>query len=267
MNNKAKGERQKAKEFKRKGGKAQSYFILKKEIFFFLLSLLIFPFTLSAELAVPALKSPVMDQANVLSIDNQLASALNDYWKKSGVQLAVLTVSDLQGESIEGYSMRVAEAWALGEKGKDKGALLLIAVNDHRVRIEVGYGLEEKLTDYQSGRIIRERITPHFRNNDYDSGVTAGVKAMASVINAPISGGRKAQRKSEAKGFLSPLISIFMMVMFLKLFRRNPMAALLLGSMMMGGGSRRGGGFGGGGFGGFSGGGGGFGGGGASGSW
>ncbi|MCK5520050.1 MAG: TPM domain-containing protein, partial [Candidatus Marinimicrobia bacterium] len=111
-----------------------------------------------------------MDQANVLSIDNQLATVLNDYWKKSGVQLAVLTVSDLQGESIEGYSMRVAEAWALGEKGKDKGALLLIAVNDHRVRIEVGYGLEEKLTDYQSGRIIRERITPHFRNNDYDSG-------------------------------------------------------------------------------------------------
>ena len=220
---------------------------------------------------IPALNAAVTDRANILSVDRQLENALQDYHAKTGVQIAVLTVNDLGEESIEDYSMRVVEAWGLGSAEKDNGALLLIAANAHRVRIEVGYGLEEKLTDLMAGRIIRERITPHFRNGDYDRGVIDGVKAMVSVISAESNQSRAEQRAEEAGDAIGPIIMIIFIILFLRLFRRDPMAALVLGSMLsrgsrggFGGGGFRGGGSG---FGGFSGGGGGFGGGGASGSW
>ncbi len=225
---------------------------------------------LALAVEIPPLTSHVMDQASVLSIDNALNAALSDYEARTGVQLAVWTLNDLGEESIEQVSMQAAESWKLGQKGRDNGALLVVAVKNHRVRIEAGYGLESKLTDYQCGRIIRERITPYFKMNDYNGGVSEGLKAMASVIAAPVTGKGKSRANEGPRSVFAPFFSLFMIFIFLRLFRRNPMAALLLGSMMSGGrssGGFRGGGFGGGGFGGFSGGGGSFGGGGASGSW
>lgn len=216
-------------------------------------------------LDVPKLTGHVVDKANILSIDQKLEQYLADYERGTGHQIAVLTVTSLEGEAIDSYSMRVAEAWQLGSKDKDDGVLLLIAANDHKLRIEVGYGLEGSLTDYQSGNIIRNRITPYFKQNQYDQGVVSGIKSIVSVIGGKAVGERYS-KKAQAKQTGSPFILFIIIAIFLRVFRRNPlMGALFLGSMM--GGGRRGGGFGGGGFGGFSGGGGGFGGGGASGSW
>jgi uncharacterized protein len=97
-------------------------------------------------------------------------------------QIAVLTIPSLEGQSLEEYSLAVAEKWLLGKKEKDNGVLLLIVVKDKRIRIEVGYGLEGVLTDALSSRINRNEITPYFRQGNYDAGVSAGVAAIISAI-------------------------------------------------------------------------------------
>ena len=94
-----------------------------------------------------------------------------------------LIVPSLEGESIEDYSMQVAEKWKLGDKEKDSGALLLVAVKDKKLRVEVGYGLEENLTDSRSGQIIRNFITPQFRSGNYGEGIYDGIKAMAAYAS------------------------------------------------------------------------------------
>lgn len=126
----------------------------------------------------------VHDEAKVLtqqSID-LLENQLNAYEDSTSNQIAILIVSSLDGEIIEEYSLRVAEKWGLGQEAKDNGALLLIAVSDHKMRIEVGDGLEGVLTDAISSRIIRNEIAPNFRKDDYDGGVQAGINAMISAI-------------------------------------------------------------------------------------
>jgi uncharacterized protein len=98
-------------------------------------------------------------------------------------QVAVLTVSSLGGEAIEDFSLRVAEAWGLGQAGTDNGVLLLVAVDDREMRIEVGYGLEDVLTDAAAGRIIRDDIAPQFRNGNYNAGVQMGVQRILGTID------------------------------------------------------------------------------------
>jgi uncharacterized protein len=126
----------------------------------------------------------VHDEAHVLTqqtIDN-LESQLVAYEDSTSNQLAILIIPSLDGEVLEEYALHVAEKWKLGQKDKDNGALLLIAVNDHKMRIEVGQGLEGVLTDALSSSIIRNEIAPSFRQNNYDEGVIKGVNAMISAI-------------------------------------------------------------------------------------
>ena len=136
-------------------------------------------------LAVPSLSGPVVDKAGILSRNefNKIENFLLDLNNKSQIQIAVLIVPSLEGEPIEDYSMQVAEKWKLGDKEKDSGALLVVAVKDKKLRIEVGYGLEQNLTDSRSGQIIRNFIAPQFRSGNYGEGIYDGIKAMAAYAS------------------------------------------------------------------------------------
>jgi len=135
-------------------------------------------------LTVPPLTSPVTDTAGILAPDQSAAldAKLRAFEQGKGSQVAVLIVPTTQPEEIEQYAIRVAEAWQLGRGGVDDGALLLVAVQDRRVRIEVGYGLEGVLPDATANRIIDEVIVPAFRGGDYYGGISAGVDRMLRVI-------------------------------------------------------------------------------------
>ena len=137
-----------------------------------------------AEVAVPTLSARVTDLTGTLTADQKAAleETLQAFERNKGSQIAVLLVSTTQPESIEQYSMRVAEAWKLGRKGVDDGALLLIAKDDRALRIEVGYGLEGVLTDIASKRIVSDIIVPHLKNGDFYQGIQAGVERMIRLV-------------------------------------------------------------------------------------
>jgi uncharacterized protein len=131
------------------------------------------------------LSGPVVDQTGTLSSDeiDSLAKKIRDFEARKGSQISVLIVPTTQPEEIEQYSIRVAEAWKIGRNKIDDGAILLVAKNDRKLRIEVGYGLEGALTDVTTRRIIDEIITPRFRNGDFAGGISAGVDRIISVID------------------------------------------------------------------------------------
>ena len=236
--------------------------------------------------AVPALAAPtfppltgrVVDDAGILSQDarDELSSMLAQQEKQTGVQVVVFTLKSLQGYEIEDYGYQLGRHWGIGQKGKDNGALLIVAPNEHKVRIEVGYGLEGKLTDAQSKIIIDRIIIPAFKSGDIDGGVIAGATAILKTIGgATLDPQQYAQSNGNADGNYGvgagPHIPIFLIVFVLwVVFGRFFWPLFLLGGFGGGFGGYGGGrgGFGGGfGGGGFSGGGGSFGGGGASGGW
>ncbi|WOH51902.1 YgcG family protein [Bradyrhizobium sp. sBnM-33] len=138
-----------------------------------------------ALVAVPPLSGPVVDQTGTLTAGDiaALTQRLKDLETRKGSQIAVLIVPTTDGEAIEQLALRVAEAWKIGRKKIDDGALLVIAKNDRRLRIEVGYGLEGALTDATTKRIIDEDITPKFKSGDFAGGVSAGVNRMIAVAN------------------------------------------------------------------------------------
>ncbi|MDB5654509.1 MAG: hypothetical protein JWQ94_2122 [Tardiphaga sp.] len=138
-----------------------------------------------ADVAVPALSGRVVDQTMTLSQTEQSAldATLRDFEARKGSQVAVLIVPTTAPETIEQFSIRVAEAWKIGRKKVDDGAILVIAKNDRKLRIEVGYGLEGALTDVTSKRIIDQIITPKFKAGDFAGGITDGANAILKVID------------------------------------------------------------------------------------
>jgi uncharacterized protein len=120
----------------------------------------------------------LLHQDHLQILENKLA----EFERNTSHQVAVLTIPSLQGENIEDFSIRVAESWRIGRKGFDNGVILIIALKDRKLRIEVGYGLEGVLPDAIANQIIREVIVPHFRNNDYGAGVDAGVNAILKTV-------------------------------------------------------------------------------------
>lgn len=222
-------------------------------------------------LEIPQPTGYVNDHASILSPATvvKLETFLRDFERSDSTQLVVFTVPTLEGEVLEEYALKVAETWGIGQKGKDNGALLLIAKEERKIRIEVGYGLEGRLTDLLAGRIVDQEISPRFRAGDFDGGVTAGVAAMAEAVRGEYQGTGRVGKKKERSPWGTLLLLLFL----------GPGLALLGGGQRARVGHHRrggywvggpfGGGSGGGGFGGggFSGGGGGFGGGGSSGGW
>jgi len=177
---------------------------------------------------VPPLASPVTDVAGIFTPDQSAAldAKLRAFEQAKGSQVAVLVVPTTQPEEIEQYAIRVAEAWKLGREGVDDGALLLVAIQDRRVRIEVGYGLEGVLPDAVANRIIDEAIVPPFRKGDFYGGISAGVDRMLRVIEGePLPA---AAPRSPAHGVpglfqLLPFLFVFALVggsIFRRLFGR-----------------------------------------------
>jgi uncharacterized protein len=137
-----------------------------------------------AEVAVPALKTRITDLTGTLSAPQRqaLEDKLAAFETAKGSQIAVLIVPTTEPETIEQYALRVAEQWKLGRKGVDDGALLLVAKNDRKLRIEVGYGLEGVIPDAGAKRIVSDTITPYFRQGDFYRGIDAGLDRMIRVI-------------------------------------------------------------------------------------
>ena len=138
----------------------------------------------SSALEVPFLAGRVNDLAGVLSTasEDRIEQRLAQLEAAEGSQIAVLTIPSLEGEPLEDYSLRVAETWQLGRAGDDDGVLLLIARDDRKMRIEVGYGLEPILTDAYTKRILDDVLRPRFRAGDFDGGVERAVETMAALI-------------------------------------------------------------------------------------
>lgn len=250
--------------------------------FFVLLFILYFCVSAFAITPEPPPSPPnyVVDLAGIIKndIEKTLNAYLRELQEKTTAQIVVLTVNSLDGEDIENASLRIAEKWRLGQKGKDNGVLILIALEDRRYRFEIGYGLEPILPDSLVGSIGREHLVPFFRKGDYSTGILNAVIEIVKVIESSegieITGIPKEKindykMHKKEPGFIDALVAIIGFLIIAYLFIRHPrlLLLLLLGSSSgRRGGWSSGGGFGGGGFGSF-GGGGGFGGGGASGRW
>jgi uncharacterized protein len=163
---------------------------------------------------IPKLAARVTDETGTLSAGERqaLESKLADWEQRSGNQLVVLIVPSTKPEPIESYSIRVAEAWKIGRKGQDNGAIFVVAKNDRRMRIEVGYGLEGVLTDVTSHRIIDETVAPLFRQNRFADGINAGVDRIIAVVGsgAPLAAkAAPARHRDEQFDFEALLIFLF----------------------------------------------------------
>jgi uncharacterized protein len=272
------------------------------------LTLILLSSGLAVALEVPPLKGRVNDYAEILSpaTAQQLEAMLENFEATDSTQIVLLTIPSLEGDSLENFSMRVVEAWKIGQAKLDNGALLLISKNDRKLRIEVGYGLEGKLTDLTSGRIIRDVITPRFKEGNFDQGVMDGLSAMMAAVKGEFTASPSSnkQRQSNVDPGAFFIMAIIVFSILGRLLTRVPLVSAGIGALLapafgafmlgisglgllvlaflgfilgliMAGKAARGGGFIGGGFGGsgggfsggFSGGGGSFGGGGSSGSW
>jgi len=152
-----------------------------------LFTIFLFSFALpfaSAALHYPSPTGYVTDAANVLDAPShqELESRLAAFEKSTSIEIAVATVPSLEGEEIESYAVELFKQWGIGKKGKNNGLLILVAPNEHKTRIEVGYGLEPILPDGLCGQIIRERMIPHFKNNDYAGGLDEGIAAVQESL-------------------------------------------------------------------------------------
>lgn len=138
-----------------------------------------------SSLKFPALTGRVVDVANILSAadERRIEGLLAAHEAKTTDQVVVVTVPGLQGADIETFGYQLGRHWGIGQKGKDNGVLLIVAPNERQVRIEVGYGLEGRLTDAEASRIIRTAIVPAFRSGDMTAGIVAGVHAILAVLS------------------------------------------------------------------------------------
>lgn len=182
-----------------------------------------------AKAKIPELVNPVTDEAEIIS--PKVEASLNDYLfavkNQTGIQIAVLTVTSLHGESIENFSIRACEKWKLGKKGDDKGILLTVALAEHKIRIDTGYGIEGVLTDLHCSKIIREIISPQFKQNSFSKGIFNGVLKISEIA---LDGkeidfnwedaGKNAEKEEQPLGsaFLVPLswLVVFAVIYFLR---------------------------------------------------
>lgn len=189
-------------------------------------------------LDVPPLTGRVMDLADMLQTETE--TWLNDYLaeleRSDSTQVAVLTIPSLAGESLEEYSMRVAQAWGLGRRDFDNGALLLVARDDRAVRIEIGYGLEGALTDLLAGRIVDNDIVPHFIAGDFDGGVVAGVTSIAEAVRGEHQAPSDRSDKPGGGSFLGLLA--FVLFISSQLGRVSRVFGGLAGGLLMAGAGR-----------------------------
>lgn len=238
-------------------------------IYFILLLQMVFAGLAHAETAVPPRPSAtsgiyVQDYAGVISQSDRqkILSIGQDLDNKTTAQIAVITVKTLDGQPIEDYALKVLRTWGIGSKAKNNGALIVVATEDRRSRIEVGYGLEGVLTDGRTGNIQDRYMLPYFRKGDYSKGILQGYAAAAAAVaqsegvqlqGVKYSGG--AQKNAESSGtpaWMQLLIAAGVIILLIidNLFLGGVITQMLLFAFLRGGGRGGGGGFGGGGGGG-----------------
>lgn len=181
------------------------------------ISLLLFGSGVLADVAVPPLRAPVTDLTGTLTPQQAatLEQQLRAFESKKGSQIAVLLVPTTQPETIEQYGIRVAEAWKLGRRGVNDGALLLVAKDDRAVRIEVGYGLEGPLPDVLANRIVDQVIVPKFRSGDYFGGLTEGVTRMIALVEGePLPEPAQSQRGVRGGDSLGTALPLLLLIVF-----------------------------------------------------
>ena len=193
---------------------------MKKWLFLLIFFLWCLPYSACA-LEVPKLQGYVNDYAGMISplAKSKIEEKLRAFEQSDSTQIVILTVPSLEGENIEEFGIKVGEAWKIGKKGKDNGILFIVPKQERKIRIEVGYGLEGKLTDLTAGRIIDLVIKPRFKQEDFDGGFIAGVSSLIDATRGEFRAEPRPARRGQ-KG-ISPFLSI---VLFFGIF------TLLMGS-------------------------------------
>lgn len=181
-------------------------------LFVLLIALILFPLQLLA-LDAPPLAGRVNDLAGMLSPETRqrMEQKLAVFERETSNQVAVLTISSLQGDDIDQFAIRVAEAWKLGQKGRDNGVLLILAQAERKVRIEVGMGLQGVLPDITASRIIRDTMRPYLKSNNFDQGIAVGVDAIIAATKGEFKGNAQPSVKHSAKKPPS-IVTIFLAV-------------------------------------------------------
>jgi len=176
-------------------------------------------------LDVPKLTGYINDNAGMISPQAKAAleQELRAFEQSDSTQIVIVTIPSLEDEVLEQYSIKVAEAWKIGQKGKDNGVIILVAKQERKIRIEIGRGLEGKLTDLMTGRIVTLVITPHFKKGDFDSGFISGVHAIIAAARGEFKAEPRATRgRSGRSGAFSQLITFLIF---------GGVALLMLGSI------------------------------------
>jgi len=182
---------------------------MKKWLFLLIFFVWCLPFTAHG-LDVPRLQGYVNDYAGMISpsAKSKIEERLRAFEQSDSTQIVVLTIPSLEGENLEEFGIKAAEAWKIGQKGKDNGAILIVSKQDRKIRIEVGYGLEGRLTDLAAGRIIDLVIKPRFQQGDIDGGFIAGVSSMIAATRGEFKAGPWPVRQRQ-RG-VPPFLSIFL---------------------------------------------------------
>ena len=196
---------------------------MKKIIFFFILLLCCVPVA-GYCLEVPKLQGYVNDYAGMMSpsVKSKITEELRAFEQSDSTQVVILTVPSLEGENIEEFGIKVAESWKIGHLGKDNGVLFIVSKEERKIRIEVGRGLEGKLTDLMSGRIIDQVIKPRFKQGDFNGGFVAGVSALIAGTRGEFKAGARSSQRRQ-KGFpplLTFLLFFGIFILFLGAFSR-----------------------------------------------
>ncbi len=174
-------------------------------LIFIILSFVLFSLP-AHPLDIPKLQGYVNDYANMISpsVKAELENELRAFEQTDSTQIVILTVPSLEGEVIEDFSIKVAEAWKIGQKGKDNGIIFIVAKQERKMRIEVGRGLEGKLTDLMAGRIKNLVVNPRFKREDFDGGFTSGVSSLIDATRGEFKadGNHRSQKHETFLGFL-----------------------------------------------------------------
>ena len=210
---------------------------LRRGLSFFCIffSLTLFLAVQVSALEVPRLQGRVNDYAELLSpaTEASLESVLKSLESSDSTQIVVLTIGSLQGDSLEEFSLRVVEDWKIGQQGLDNGVLLLVARDDRKIRIEVGYGLEGKLTDMTAGRIIGNVMGPRFKQGDFNQGIIDGIGAIVMTVRGEFTAAAETKPNGSGRedpgGLLTSMIFIFFI--FGSLLRKSKIAAAAVGGI------------------------------------
>jgi uncharacterized protein len=192
---------------KKSPGKAS---LVRPRALFFIVCLVFLVCAGSARgLEVPPLKGYVNDYANMMSRETRarLEQELKDFERSDSTQVVILTVESIEGDALESFSIRVAEAWKIGQKGKDNGVILLAVKKERKTRIEVGRGLEGQLTDLTAGRIVQLVINPQFKRGDFNAGFTSGIRAVIDATRGEFKAD-KVKRAPSSRGIVSSFMPL-----------------------------------------------------------